>query len=1792
MLAVTLLLVLLLSLGFFLSIKSFKAGGFSTPDKEVKKYCVIYAWLIALILCWAVFLFLGVRKHGSPQIPVDKLRRLSHMGYYFQPQGEAVITGKIEEEGFKHDALDENEKITLKPLWNDKEKEADRWTIGFNTRKHPLRFDDVCVNLPENHWFQSNDALVIAGKEKNRPENESAFVSIRWESKTRSLLGFFKETENFYYYNEGTIINGRIEEKRFEKDILLTKKMLKEGFVLSALISLYRGEGMSKIKSRRWWSAAAGIKFIRKKKNVTQYPRSPMGVLLADSLFVPPEPGKPLPFKFYKWEAQGELIPLERMSAPDPMPISYKTRIWYGFGHKNALDIKLSNKAENDVDDHGKRKLGSVMEIKFNTPQSWPLHTEFEKNDKKIDFLITSSKEHSSLYSYFIDVGNTLHPFYAKVQFNKDKDAINMMVNDGRSTLNPGIDETVRLGDFKSGILIALSASRSAVPCTGPLALGFILLLTVLFQITTKKEKKTILRFNLTWALVWGITLTLLTVRLILSYRVSLLPPEDANPLEVANVFHKSLQINVWGLLLLPLFLLLVRFLSSRIGSPFKKIKTSLPRLPLFKGKSGKRASGWKKWAGDFLNRLWAVLKIPLVLYTIGFIILLVGARVYGENESFIGRLNIIAHIYIILGVTGFAPKILAISTIKSRFLKILAAAGLFLVPVLTMIVIEDLGFSIYCISLGICILIALLSGTRQRIWRRVVITLIILTIVFIGVISHIPSLPFFQETFDAHAPSRVVYRMVGFSGTEEKKLLNADAGDNVEMVKLLRNSHQNWQMQIYASQGIHAPRGYGQTPLSNRGMTYPTSMTDCVYSIFLLPEHGRWTGIFIILLYVLLGGVILYGACSFTAKDRHRLLPLTAIGLYFAVNAVYMAAANLGLVVFTGQNIPLLSLPSKSDLIQGAILLAVLAVLLKRGLTNSSVKTEEAISGSLKALILLLAVVAGIGFWMRMGQLAHPKYRQDHNFDKKLFDKIRDNLPSRGKNDWLVLMGEKIISLPWGKLLPIEKSYINEFNSRVDKYDPNLGLYYLEAPEDRKKLVVRINENFFKLRSPYRDSKYWQGKIYASSREKAPTIMALNHPFRISLSRAGHPTVIYLDSKKESQVATTNSAVVFRSRKLDQQFFELLRDDSTRQLKMIPVHSTDWIIYVEGKAIDSQSLQPLRLDENSLVVIEKRFREESFSSGDAYRYNLIYLGYQSPILASVQWRNGEDKRLFPEGDLFPMAFALGKAADDAMNADAVGIAVKTSDLDLTLDLQLHQELHHHVARYAQRHPWYNQNEEITQTKILAVSVMDTFSGKILAIPSWPVFDPGDSQFEKDFKKMSGPTISELLRNNNLKNHHIGSTVKPLIFSTIAAGFHPKMDPAELAFYHKKETLKIKKKKTDRRKVCPHTVIGNIPLGNIPFDLYYCGQPNYTHSNAADFLVQSRNYCEVFLGMLGMLVEKDDWDKIQVFPTNKPDIDFKSRAIEIDLKSKTLHTPAFTIGGPIVVPRPSAMNKTILFKGLKEWFDVGVCDDRDTLLYRRGLSFMPSLFPDKGAGKRYMRTNNYLDEVLPQVVNFPAKDFQKIRQDIVTFFLGANYCSWNNIQIMEALTRVITGKPVTAFLEKKKSSEPLVALENPGEPPTMPKPLDDKEWRYKNLLEPLRKAYESGTGKELKKELEKLKVNIRKPYRLILKTGTIEERNKKRESELLFFVIGKFDEENKEYVPGLTLSCFFYMENSKAIHRNDKDGNMKKFHFAAPIVRILLDYLEKKELEEEVIRRIAEQDARQEQKTKGIVAPL
>jgi hypothetical protein len=558
---------------------------------------------------------------------------------------------------------------------------------------------------------------------------------------------------------------------------------------------------------------------------------------------------------------------------------------------------------------------------------------------------------------------------------------------------------------------------------------------------------------------------------------------------------------------------------------------------------------------------------------------------------------------------------------------------------------------------------------------------------------------------------------------------------------------------------------------------------------------------------------------------------------------------------------------------------------------------------------------------------------------------------------------------------------------------------------------------------------------------------------------------------------------------------------------------------------------------------------------------NLLYVGRQRPLLAYSRWRNGSMRRITAGGSAASLALGLGTLLDAQKTMRGISpparvILTLQPDLERLLEQILATQA---AAIYRDSPPGRRQRVSLT--------VLDAFSGDVLALPTWPTSDDENEARE-------APE-----RNDNLRNHVIGSTIKPIVLSAVASGFWPSgFDVGQLTVSHKSDCSP----ELEAHSKHPHWHCG---IAGVKLDTPYdCTQPEYDGDvEEPRYLTHSVNFYEVTLGMLGLATDPNDWKTI-LSPTSQShygtQVAYGGRRFLLDLHEPPPRRNVFTFddqdqGQPPVL-KAAELKQTLLFRQLAALFAVEVgLDPGDrgsfaTALRERANAFYPDL-----AGKITL-TDERLGHVIPDLIDLRPGAFQRTRGDLVSLLIGgAAHGRWNNVRLTEAAARIATGRRVSAHLGV--AAEPSNAMATPPMASTtpsmdatpaaapvptasaadMPPPLSRREWRTKYILDPMADAGVTGTASQLKDLLANARA---RGYRIALKTGTLEESpgggGTHFESELLMMVIGKW--QGGDFVPGRTLAALLYLDDSK--YRDSQDW--RRTEVAQPILKLLLDELD------------------------------
>jgi len=171
---------------------------------------------------------------------------------------------------------------------------------------------------------------------------------------------------------------------------------------------------------------------------------------------------------------------------------------------------------------------------------------------------------------------------------------------------------------------------------------------------------------------------------------------------------------------------------------------------------------------------------------------------------------------------------------------------------------------------------------------------------------------------------STIIHRALLLEGTETAAQTAETGGRS-----LIGAIEQQWRMLNYASEGRWRGRGFGNTPVAGSRTFHYITLDDLAFSVYVLSEHGILGGWGLLSLYLLIFLLIVHMLWNRLRHEPLRLAFAGALALMLVFPALYMAAANVNEVIFTGQVLPLLGLRSLSDVIRvGLILMLLMACL------------------------------------------------------------------------------------------------------------------------------------------------------------------------------------------------------------------------------------------------------------------------------------------------------------------------------------------------------------------------------------------------------------------------------------------------------------------------------------------------------------------------------------------------------------------------------------------------------------------------------------------------------------------------------------------------------------------------------------------------------------------------------------------------------------------------------------------------------------------------------------------------
>ncbi len=953
---------------------------------------------------------------------------------------------------------------------------------------------------------------------------------------------------------------------------------------------------------------------------------------------------------------------------------------------------------------------------------------------------------------------------------------------------------------------------------------------------------------------------------------------------------------------------------------------------------------------------------------------------------------------------------------------------------------------------------------------------------------------------------------------------------------KMQETLHQRWEMIAYQkANGV----GYFAAPLSNVGMTYPTTLSDAAFSVYLVGEHGKLAGAMVIGLILLLALAVFraawLAACSKNQKANAR--GLFAIGGVFGCTAVYMALANMWVIPFTGQNVPLLSLNSLKDLIlNGTLLVAAVLLIAFPGSWNSQADPLSRKDARNNAISWwLFPAVLTLGWLFVLVDLAattgNPK--QPYNLSSNTLTALQqaaDEAREQVREGQIPLESTAAISHASTLVREMVASFDSGEVTKTALVQPRGALSSLT-----------IDKHFFLLKSPFEHEEgvAWHGSLLASGKIKRHQLVVGGSRVPILMAEGMGPSEIILGQPirtVEAQAIDIKQLVQSgRQRKtIDYGGIKLDGDRIILRWKSFGKPGT---ILINGQRPDLK-LNELEIKESDIVSLEY-----TGSDGIPMKLSIHYLGATENKLAGVAWRNGKYARTYPQGSDFPLAYTIGEIGDEvARNAKK-----KPGDIQLSVDLQLQRDLQSTLRKWAkERGRLVDRGATMPDgLPFTAVSVLDSHSGQIRALASLPQCDPRDD-FNLIEDRFGTESDAQVAARSSwaLVNRTIGSTVKPISFAALNTQLDSKA--FDLTQLHVSESSAIESyvdKFGENRRA--YRKLGDIHLKQGKG----LGSKENPRSDVDMFtyLRDSRTWPAVVTSTIGLVSDKahsaqmkDELSKMMARSSGS-DIRMGGQAMSFT-PGQALHR-LFT--NPTTVSSIELAD-TAYFRGIEQCYGPNVVPFNTNEINRwdDGMERQFLAPFDLSASNKQSLKNLGLPEVhWADTTSLTDLDGQLIR-----YMIGGGECRWNAVTMATNFARITTGQKVQPTM----STVPNKVKE------TMPSPIDKFDWRKAHLINPLMQITTIPA-----EDLAKIRSTVSGGgYRIAMKTGTIDDGmgQNAMESEMLMFTIGRFSE-STGFEPGHCVSGFLSIRSSK-----EAEGDvMVKGDLIKRVMPVLVSYLKRLE---------------------------
>lgn len=657
---------------------------------------------------------------------------------------------------------------------------------------------------------------------------------------------------------------------------------------------------------------------------------------------------------------------------------------------------------------------------------------------------------------------------------------------------------------------------------------------------------------------------------------------------------------------------------------------------------------------------------------------------------------------------------------------------------------------------------------------------------------------------------------------------------------------------------------------------------------------------------------------------------------------------------------------------------------------------------------------------------------------------------------------------------------------------------------------ITGVNASFHNQRLPGYVAEAWRGSLYLRPVLGGTTLTSGRHTFEVSpvpwRSLPEMDARAYEDAWLRSGSASGPRSTAGGSARSPRLALKLL--ERGRPFATLKYVGDQAVFEVEGER-PSVSLGgcpvPLgwrvRLDGGeTLSLHQPRLLDERFA---------VEAGERAGLVSFLTRVNGEpERRSYPER--LPMAREVARAVDSVVAAarrdvrgEEGGSARDDFDVHLTVDPFLTDRLEERMARVL--------GARYGRRPLRAgVTVLDADTGRLLALASYPRPDDLDTLGLGPDGSGAGGRIAgadaarrELLRqNHNFLQHAAGSAAKPFLTAAILAA-EPRLAGLQVQCFAGGEP--------------PESVLG-YELGehNLPGDCHGAGPDGWV--GLEGFLTVSSNRYMLYLGLLSM----SGWGP-------EGPLAARGAALLPEGERYRLGGRAFSVVPDLRVARDERADGTPALRSederpptelqevdeqsgfgraFRDLFDQRVRYRRertaeafDLRAWEPVVRASYGLPPAGGPTPRPEELASFAP-IASERVNLRLNLVQQLRQDLYTLLLGNGANRWTNVQLAEAVARLVTGRAVEARLVERVvvppersasgAEEVLWALDEQPEPASLDALL--AEPLRGRLLDGMRGAVAApeGTAAALGGLIERL--NRRAPpgvrYSALAKTGT------------------------------------------------------------------------------------------------------